>query len=811
MEKRKKAVKSNVQTRSLEIRLKPYVPLVLYLFLSLLLYGAYLSPSRNLMGTDWFNGGYANWVFMHDYIKSHGKLALWNIYIFSGMPTIAAFFPEVLTLRFLSTFFLPIQVSHALGFILLITLAGLANFFFLREYLKEDLSALFGGLLYAFSAVLVSTTYAGHLGRLISMALFPLYVGLLKKGIDSGDLKCFLLMGAVVGYSFLNGHPQMTYFGILFLVAFFFFYNFQLSNNLKSKKFYLYAFYSLLGGVLAFLIYSFYLLPVYENLPYTARGAERGYEYAVSWSMPPEEIINLITPKFSGILDNYWGRSYFKLHSEYFGIITLLLALIAIVYKFGKDRLVRFLSIYGLFVLLYSFGGYTPLFKVFYYVIPLVKRFRAPNLMFYIFNFISVFLASSVLKDVIKGEADYKRLVRSALYVLGTFLGLFFIFAVFKEGFIGLFSRLLTSAKEISGNVKERIYLLQDAYGSFLASYMLSLVIGALALLSINFMRKGQKVIPPFALLCFLAFLDLYFVDKNFVVDAEKTPGELYGEDAIISVLKNDQDIYRVFPLMYPRVNDGTLMIHKIQSIGGYTSSPPRRYQEFIGAGQSVMFNPQNLLEHPNMLSLLDVRYIIAANFSSLDTTRYDERTRESIRKWMEYLSNFEPAYPLGQLAIYRNTQNLGRVYFAKGYMVKKADEILELIKVLPPDSFRKFVLLEENPVFEANRVDSGEVGTEKIHILKYDANEIQLEVSLPTSGFLVFSENYHPAWKAYVDGKPTKVYLANYAFRAIYCPHGDHKVVMKFESKYHRAGFILTALGFAISLLMLGLVMVKR
>ena len=46
----------------------------------------------------------------------------------------------------------------------------------------------------------------------------------------------------------------------------------------------------------------------------------------------------------------------------------------------------------------------------------------------------------------------------------------------------------------------------------------------------------------------------------------------------------------------------------------------------------------------------------------------------------------------------------------------------------------------------------------------------------------MVFSEQYHPGWKATVDGKPVPVWKANYAFRGIVVPAGEHTIRMHFE-----------------------------
>jgi uncharacterized membrane protein YfhO len=51
----------------------------------------------------------------------------------------------------------------------------------------------------------------------------------------------------------------------------------------------------------------------------------------------------------------------------------------------------------------------------------------------------------------------------------------------------------------------------------------------------------------------------------------------------------------------------------------------------------------------------------------------------------------------------------------------------------------------------------------------------------------------YYPAWKAYVDGEPAQIYVADGALRAVAVPAGQHSVELRFESD-------TLALGIAIS-----------
>jgi uncharacterized membrane protein YfhO len=45
----------------------------------------------------------------------------------------------------------------------------------------------------------------------------------------------------------------------------------------------------------------------------------------------------------------------------------------------------------------------------------------------------------------------------------------------------------------------------------------------------------------------------------------------------------------------------------------------------------------------------------------------------------------------------------------------------------------------------------------------------------------LVFSEKWFPGWRAAVDGQPAEIQIANFAFRAVYIPAGEHTITMQF------------------------------
>jgi uncharacterized membrane protein YfhO len=90
------------------------------------------------------------------------------------------------------------------------------------------------------------------------------------------------------------------------------------------------------------------------------------------------------------------------------------------------------------------------------------------------------------------------------------------------------------------------------------------------------------------------------------------------------------------------------------------------------------------------------------------------------------------------------------------------------------------------------------------------EADRYTLRVSTDKPALLVISENYYPAWKASVDGQPTTILRANYTFRAIPLPAGQHEVRLFYESDSLRRSALVSA-GLLALLLLASLTLVLR
>jgi uncharacterized membrane protein YfhO len=68
------------------------------------------------------------------------------------------------------------------------------------------------------------------------------------------------------------------------------------------------------------------------------------------------------------------------------------------------------------------------------------------------------------------------------------------------------------------------------------------------------------------------------------------------------------------------------------------------------------------------------------------------------------------------------------------------------------------------------------------LNVLRYESQELQLDVESAAPAYLVTSEVNYPGWRAFIDGQPQPLYYTDIAFRGLPVPAGRHTVTMRFQ-----------------------------
>jgi hypothetical protein len=80
----------------------------------------------------------------------------------------------------------------------------------------------------------------------------------------------------------------------------------------------------------------------------------------------------------------------------------------------------------------------------------------------------------------------------------------------------------------------------------------------------------------------------------------------------------------------------------------------------------------------------------------------------------------------------------------------------------------------------------------------KFENQRVEIETTAPAPSLVVVSQSWYPVWKAYIDGKPAKLWRANYAFQALQVPAGKHNVELRYQDRAFQAGTVLSFIGTA-------------
>lgn len=758
--------------------------LILLLVIPLIYFLRFLSPGVMIQGSD-----YVSERFPLEYWTSNQKtFPLWYPNILAGLPVFGS--PIGIPLAPLTwlIYVIPAHVVLTIKFIVFFFVAGLGMYLYLKNLGLSRYAAALGAFTYQFAGNLATTPYAGHAGRAASVAILPLLLFLCHRALQTGKLKYFISFSLTAALAFYEGQFQINYYGLLFILAYVIYYLISRRREFNRPawiKTILFIGIALTALVMLMLVVW---LPVLSSLKFAARGVERGYAYSTSWAMPAPELIDLLVPSFSGLLENYWGANPFKLHTEYFGLLAVFLAVLTLI-RFWRKPYVRFYAISLFVVILIALGKATFFFHIPYTLIPGFTMFRAPSLIFYLagFNFI-VLAAIGFDKIALRRELEEKKYLSAA--------AIFFIF------FIIMMIIALALGPSLAGN-KTAVFAANQHI--FIRDIFLAAGLLILGFIIILFAQRQR--LPDYTAaisLLVLTSLSLLPVMARFL-PAGPGPEKYYAPDEIVRFLKQQPDGYRIFPLLYGRSgehgHDNYLWYHDFNSCGGASPNPLQRYQDYIGAGTSVMFNPMNLVQYPVLVDLLNIRYIIGPtlpeDLSEQSLLHYDLETRRALSYWITLLKPYEPLYRGRESTVYKNDHCLPRAYLVADYQVVESKDVLTIL-TSPAFNPRQTVILEEDP--NLPRAPSP-LPMAEAKITEYTANRVVCQTDHSVSGFLVLADNWHPDWRASVDGQPVRLYRANYIFRAVYVPSGHHQIVFSFVSPAFNTGKIITIITLLVCL----------
>ena len=729
--------------------------------------------------SDMYEAGYSFRAFAASYFKTYRAIPQWNPYLMGGVPYVAAGAGDIFYPTAWLRWILPTDFAINLGFFLHIAIAGGATYGLLRSLRVSWAGAVVAGLAYELTGIVAGQVHPGHDGKLFVAALAPLLFLGVVRAVRDRQVAGFATIALSAGLS-LQAHPQASYYLLVAGGVWGLFWLFGPEGPVGSARLRIGA--GAVGAVaLGAGLYAIYLAPFYQYIPFSPRadaGYNSGWEHAISYALPLPELIGVVLPKiYGGVKPDYFGPNGLRLHSEYIGPLAILLAILGLG---GPDRRwIRFaLGTVAVLFLLVSLGGATPFYRLWYEVMPMMKKVRAAGMAFFLVALPVAVLAGFGAERLFRGTGA----VRRALIGGG-------VLAAF--GLLGAVGALQTVAFDIAS---------RPGYAGFIEKAIANsgvlkldglrlLILATVGMAAITLVGRGRlKGAAAIAVVAIAVFADL-FIEARPLFTFSPGKAVTYADDEITARIRRSPLPYRVWEPAgdrlggagaYPR---SWLMSREIPSLFGYHGNEISFFDELFG-GKNVWPNQLN----PALLKLFGVQYLIANQPIELPSfTKILGPVRTAMHD-SAYLYQADTVPPYA------------RIYRAAA---KVPDAQIAATVADPRFPIERVVLFSDtatvNPAPLENKLPEQDAVAATVVEWRPGRLRIAIESAASEERYLVVSENWYLDWKATVDGQPAPVLRGQNTLLSARLAPGAREVIFEFDSPQYRRGrliSILSALG---------------
>lgn len=762
--------------------------------------------------SDQFIAGYAFRDFAAQSLKSGHGFPLWNPFIEGGLPYVAAMHGDIFYPTFLLRMALPTDAAMTWEFVIHLFLCGLFTFLFLRAWRFGFYASLIGGIAYMLGGSIAGYASPGHDGKLFVSTMLPAALLLLTRGVRDGKAWAWGGLTVVVGLAVLSPHPQLLQYMLLTSGAFALYIAFaehpgigRLPRGVAARRLGLAAGAVVLGGLIGAIQY----LPVIEYTPWSPRAGGHDYATATSYSFPIEETLNMYWPQFSGILSSYWGRNSIHLHSDYFGVVVLMLfgAAFGQLARSTQRSFRTFWIVTGAIALLWAYGGFTPFFHIILAIVPGTKYFRAPSTIIYVAAFSMAVLASIGTERLLARRVTTR-------YAIGWVIGAA-VFGLLMS--VGGYTALVNAvANSLAGNFPPEAHAqvtdfvtsrAQPNTSSAIAGVWRSfLFVGVAAALMWAYLGDRIKARPAVIALAAVLAIDLWTIERLYWIFSEPA-AKLFATDPAIEAIKSDiaktgepgrviaeSGSSAVVPTDPAFIGDG-LMTHGLRINGGYHGNELGIYKQLLELDSGRVELSPSFWRHEN------IQYMY---------TGADEAFAAQASAQLKLPTFTKLAGPV------RNAAG-SMVYAYKLPVLSPFSWVASAIVKAPQDQALATVL---DARFEPTRVAIADTSARDIHdvqlqtlpppaasrprVISYAPGAIDFSLDQPAGPgqALVVSENYFPGWSATVDGKSAPVGRMNYNLIGVALPAGARAIQLRFDDAAYEKGKRVTIVALVLTFL---------
>lgn len=647
-----------------------------------------------------------------------GQIPFWNPYNFSGNPHLANFQSAVLSPFNLLFFIFPFIDAWSLLILIQPILAGIFMYMMLRSFKLSREGSLIGSISFMFCGFM--TVWMAY-GTLVYAALYvPLGIFLIQKFSQTQNKRFLILLSLTVPLSFFSGHFQISLYFFLTIILFAI-YRRSLSSVL---------------AIFSGLLLSFPQISL--SIQFYKESVRSGI-FMITEAIPFKYLVTSFVPDFFGnpVTRNNWFGHYAE-WSSFTGLVPLIFLFFL---NFKKNRDVIFFILLGIISLILA--AESPLSNIIVSLkIPVISTSSLSRII--ILTSFSVSALSAFGFDNFLEWVNKKRFIK--IYVKLLFVLIVVIFL---------------STFPLFGMHQDKISIAVKALRVPVSLFIIFVV-------SIFVSSKIKVRYLSFIFIMLTSLQSLYFAAKWMPFD----PRELvYPKLPVIDAIGKNIGEDRIFGNFGAEISS----YYKFPSIDGYDPLYIGRYGEFIRSADSGTFKEgeRSLVKisrrGEHMSRVLDLLGVSLIFHPIADTNQ-----NWAFPVW-EDKNRFKLLYQDDKFQLFKNESALNRAQLFYDYEVVN-DKQKEIERFYNRDfNFRDTLLLEESLSSNLKK------GTGTAKIASYTPDKVSINVQTTMPALLFLSDNYYPGWKARVNGKETKIYRADYSFRAVIVPPGDSTVEFLF------------------------------
>jgi hypothetical protein len=566
------------------------------------------------------------------------------------------------------------------------------------------------------------------------------------------------------------------------------------------------------------MVSAFQVIPPYL---YTTTQSVRGtgekttLEHSASWSLHTEELAALVLPGFLGVdvhngpiaqdTNRYWGHNPFKLNADSCGALLTFLAFLGLFVR-AKRKEALFWFLGCAVALSYAMGTHSPLFELWYNIIPGIKNFRAPSMAACWLPLAMVFLAAPALKNLETPEGRKELfpgvwlfgvlcvLVLVSRFAWDAFNGVLGAVAILAFGVVMIKQMKLHAEKGGHGDPPLPVW-----YGLWSLPFLL------VAIFFLNPVDANNQYFKP---------LDMGTATglSNYVVTSFVLVALVCGVAWFALTSKLGLGSKVLVLAAVGAVEALSIDLPFVQEV-------PRAQYYNPKAVAGILQDPKSGAEHPRVFAQTRIPALsgnVYAAYGLRNADGFHDNELASSRAFRESVQNraFFDLFNVGYLVvdtergtvIQTNPDALGdgHLYYSwQGGIPQEA--IFDSLS--HGYDYKASALLEDSSLTSQNGSGMGSAVLEA----RPKMDEMKFSVESSSPALLFVSENYHPYWNATIDGKPAQVLRAFGNFMAVQVPTGKSVVDLNYTSKAVRGSLWVSLAGGALLLALLLFLGLKR